>query len=113
VATTQTTNNIERGLKMRFNNIPQRRFFHYTKHDDYASPVIHLECLENDNELSIAMQILGTFEGAGVSFGAVFYNVMTDEINVHTYNMGKRESMEIYREVKQMPMLQDYNITLN
>jgi hypothetical protein len=59
------------------------------------------------------MQILDILEYSGVAFGAVFYNDVTDEINVHTYNMSKRESMEIYREVKQMPMLQDYNITLN
>jgi hypothetical protein len=84
-----------------------------TKHPDYTAPVIHCECLENDNELAVAMQIIGTFESAGVSFGAVFYNEITDEINLHCYNMGKGERMEIYREVRRIKALKGYHITLN
>jgi hypothetical protein len=59
------------------------------------------------------MQIIGTFESAGVSFAVVFYNEITDEINLHCYSMSRNESKEIYREVRRIKALKGYHITLN
>jgi hypothetical protein len=84
-----------------------------TKHPNYTAPVIHLEFLENDDELAIAMQIVDTLEYSGIAFAVVFYNEITDEINLHCYSMSRNESKEIYREVRKIKALKGYRIKLN
>ncbi len=77
----------------------------------YDAPILHLENIE-DEDLEIAMQILGAFEGCGIAFGAVFYNEVQDNINVHTYNMNDDESQEVFEEVCAIEELKDYEIKL-
>jgi hypothetical protein len=83
------------------------------KKANYNAPVIHTEFLENERDIELIIQVLGTFEVAGVAFGAVFYNDITDEINLHTFNMPKYESQKIYNEVISLPELNKYKVTLN
>ena len=98
--------------KRKHQAIVRKPLFKDSSERDYKAPILHLESLE-DGDLEIAMQIVSVFEGCGVAFGAVFYNEVQDNINVHTYNMNEDESLQVLNEVRCLVELKDYEITLN
>lgn len=84
------------------------------KYREYQPPVIHLEFLSNE-EFEIAWQIVNAFEGSGVAFACVMQNAINEnELNLHTYGiMTELEEQSIYAEIRKMPELKEYTITLN
>ncbi len=80
---------------------------------NYTPPIFHLEALDSEECMEVVMQMIDGLETANIAFAAVFYNEVQDNINVHTYNMSDRESKAIYKDIRSIEELSDYDITLN
>lgn len=82
------------------------------KFREYQPPVIHLEFLSK-NELNLAMQIIDSFEGAGVAFGAV-YKHGKKTLALHLYGlMSEKEKSDILDELRSMSALAEYKIIVD
>lgn len=73
------------------------------KYREFTVPVLHLEFL-NSKELNTALQIVDTFETAGVPFACVMRNAFRkNELNLHIYGfISSKEKNRIFEEVVEM-----------